>query len=238
MTSFMAFSLAEANPRTLLSRGLQPRPVAPLVLRAINRDDRVGIAQRARREIRGRRSALPSGMPSVPRYFGVRLEFQRKWLFAQDFMRFTITTMPTLAICTADPAGSSVRSSMVRAAPTSAWRTTRDASTSTMTPNCISIRYRLIEAQLVKQLLLVLLAPPHHDPSPTQIAPGRRNHARRLSSTDFCNTICQKQTNAICPISFSVDFYSGSAALRRPSTKRAPGWLPALNISFIANRFR
>src|SRR4030095_1090865 len=33
-------------------------------------------------------------------------------------------------------------------------------------------------------------------PPPSRIAPGRRNHARRLSSTDFCNTICQKLTFA------------------------------------------
>jgi hypothetical protein len=47
--------------------------------------------------------------------------------------------------------------------------------------------HRLIEAELVKQLPLTLVAPPHHRPSPSRIAPEKRNHA----STPVFNRLLQ-----------------------------------------------
>jgi hypothetical protein len=34
------------------------------------------------------------------------------------------------------------------------------------------LRNRLVEAELIKQLSLALVAPPHHRPPPSRIAPG------------------------------------------------------------------
>lgn len=54
---------------------------------------------------------------------------------------------------------------------------------------------RLIEAELIKQLPLALVAPPHHVRPPSRIASGKRNHARRWPSTPFCNTIGTTRTS-------------------------------------------
>src|SRR5262245_56185596 len=62
--------------------------------------------------------------------------------------------------------------------------------------NQMIVRHHLIEAELVEQLPLVSIEPPHHRPSPSRIARGKRNHPRRRPSTDFCNKICQYRTHA------------------------------------------
>src|SRR6185369_14047341 len=49
------------------------------------------------------------------------------------------------------------------------------------------VRDRLVETELVKELPLTLVAPPHHRPSPSRIAPGKRNHA----STRVFNRLLQ-----------------------------------------------
>src|SRR5215831_19460505 len=50
------------------------------------------------------------------------------------------------------------------------------------------VRHRLVEAERVKELPLTLVAPPHHRPPPSRIAPGRRNH----SSTPAFNAFLQQ----------------------------------------------
>src|SRR5262249_21914909 len=62
--------------------------------------------------------------------------------------------------------------------------------------NQMIVRHHLIETDLVKQLPLVSIEPPHHRPSPSRIARGKRNHPRRRPSTDFCNKICHFRTHA------------------------------------------
>jgi hypothetical protein len=49
--------------------------------------------------------------------------------------------------------------------------------------------HRIIEIERIGKLPLILLEPPHHYPSPPQVAPGSPNHGPPLPTTDFCNKI-------------------------------------------------
>jgi hypothetical protein len=53
--------------------------------------------------------------------------------------------------------------------------------------------YHLVEPELVKKLLLLVLQLPHHRPPPQRIVSERRNHSSQKPSTDFCNKICQER---------------------------------------------
>src|SRR5262245_2632094 len=58
----------------------------------------------------------------------------------------------------------------------------------------VIVRYHLVEPELVEELFLLVLQPPHHRQSPQRIASERRNHYRHKPATDFCNNICQVPT--------------------------------------------
>src|SRR5713101_8133015 len=60
-------------------------------------------------------------------------------------------------------------------------------------PDEMIFRDYLVEAELVEQLALVPIEPPHHGPPPPPIASRRWNHCSPPSSTEFCNNICQEQ---------------------------------------------
>src|SRR4030095_7453797 len=79
---------------------------------------------------------------------------------------------------------------------------------------------RFVEAELVKQLSLILIAPPHHRPPPSSTAPGHGITVQQLTSTDFCNTICQKR-----PFSDAVPLARLQSMSRFRLTFRQAKWL-------------
>src|SRR5215510_494334 len=62
----------------------------------------------------------------------------------------------------------------------------------------VIVRYHLIEPELVEELFLLVLQPPHHRQPPQRIASERWNHYRRTPATDFCNKIGHVRTLMRC----------------------------------------
>jgi hypothetical protein len=51
-------------------------------------------------------------------------------------------------------------------------------------------RNNIIEIELVEQLAVIGLQPPHHGKSPSRNVVRTRKHCSPSTSTDFCNKIC------------------------------------------------
>jgi hypothetical protein len=52
----------------------------------------------------------------------------------------------------------------------------------------------VIETELIEQLALIALQPPHHRKPPPLNVVRRRSHCSPPTATDFCNEICQFRT--------------------------------------------
>src|SRR5450759_2148934 len=92
------------------------------------------------------------------------------------------------------------------------------------------IRNRLIEAELVEQMTLVVVLASHHRPPPTQNVVRRRNHCSPKPSNHFCNKIGTKRTRRSAreqrPLAAAKRTHRGDAAQaaidpRLPAGRRA-----------------
>src|SRR5262245_17897909 len=114
-------------------------------------------------------------------------------------------------------------------------------------------RNHVIEMELIEQLALIALQPPHHSqPPPAQVVRGR-NQCSPKTATDFCNKICQFRTRAPHQIAMGSRSWNvvvlptfavigpGSPSAERPTANKAGAEgskpLPAApSISYICPR--